>query len=97
MNKAQLLLAEPRTTSSGFRPPRADSRGIYHNIDGQSIGFTVVRSNGNLCYVRYDNTANEVTPFIYKFKVGRDWEMNRLHEWPGKVVTMADLMEFSQS
>ena len=60
--------------------PRPGSRLHYK---GAPFGV-VVRVEGNLCFMKYDDTG-EVLPFIWRFKEGT----NPLFDWPGKLETGA--------
>lgn len=60
--------------------PRVGTRGTYNSPVFGDVGFEVVRVEGNLCWVRYDNLPSAVDPFIWKHPD----RLNNLHDWPGK-------------
>lgn len=58
--------------------PRKGSTGAYLSMHGNTVGFTVLEVEGNLCWAEYDNGSKG--PFIWRFRDG----LNNLHDWPGK-------------
>jgi len=60
--------------------PKAGTRGVYQSIYMGEIGFEIVRVDGNLCWVRYDNLPNEAQPFIWRHPD----RLNTRHDWEGK-------------
>lgn len=59
--------------------PRKGSRGTYDTGEYKDQ-FTVIGTEGPICWVRYDKSPDIGSCFIWRFKDG----LNKFHDWPGK-------------
>lgn len=66
--------------------PRKGHRGVYQTASSNApVGFTVIGTEGNICWVKYDHSPDVPSCFIWRFHDGP----NQFHDWPGKIYPAA--------